>query len=205
MSRVVITDIEAPEEATSARVNSTVTSWNAALAAGALGAANFRQEGIDRRSLSAAGHAVFEVATPPVYSHLASLSVTSAVYAVVPLNAGATPMMTADITPSSGSDVMVRASTVFVGDSTSAVNDTLVDLVIERSTDAGATWATMATCSRHRFQIGSPSVVHLNAPVMLMGHQTGAGTPVRFRLSYKAAPGTIVFENGVIFAEVYAR
>jgi hypothetical protein len=205
MSRVEITNLQAPDEATTAAVNATLTSWNDALDVGVLGADNFRQEGLDRRSLSSAQHAIFETAAF-TSSGAASASVTSSPgYSAVALNGGATNLETADITPSVNCVIVVRASTQAISDSTAFANQTLLDLRIEVSTDAGVSWAaTVASDQSFQIKVAAP-IVRLNAVATLMAKEIGAGITRRYRLAFRATPGNVVFKNGTIFAEVYAR
>lgn len=208
MSRVAITDLVTGNVALSAAVNATLASWVAALALAALGANNVRPEGIDRRTLSGAARAVYSAgqgATPFYASGTSSGAVTNAAPPYIVVNCGGA-VQTGDTAPAVGDLLTIRAATHFTSESTSAVNQTLVDLVIEWSTDSGATWNTQAG-TRQRFQAravpGSPA--HITGTALLIASFPSAGVTSRYRLSFIATPGNVTFYNASIYVEDYAK
>ena len=213
MSRVAITDLVTGNVALSAAVNATLASWVAALALAALGANNVRPEGIDRRTLSGAARAVYSAgqgATPFYASGPSSGAVTNAAPPYIVVNCGGA-VQTGDTAPAVGDLLTIRAATHFTSESTSAVNQTLVDLVIEWSIDSGATWNTQAG-TRQRFQVRAlppapapTSPAHITGTALLIASILSAGIPTRYRLSFIATPGNVTFYNASIYVEDYAK
>ena len=193
MSRVAVTELPAGTPATTTDVNATISSWNAALAAGALESDNVRLEGIDRRSLSSAGHAVmglFDQATA------ASLGlVTSAVDVAL--------VTSSNLTPSPGGSIIVRASTFYFGEDQYSVNPTTVTLSIQSSTDGGTVWSTITatTLIRNNKAIDFTRVTGNYYAF----YRQSTPAQIRYRLVYTVTPGSVAFSGSVLVVEQLAR
>lgn len=219
MSRVVITDLVPGEEATSAGVNATITSWNDAAGSGDLGTDNVRDEGIDRRTLSAAAQAI--QAPPATFLNCLCTStgssglVNSAAYAVIPVvtttgvNLQIGPMT--DIVGSGHERVMVRASFWL-----SADPNLLVECIIQSSPDAAA-WTSYDE-SYQAFMVDRTSGVLTPPPCNCVGSYTGfvvttpAGSRVYWRVAYRTTAGgagppgvNVTFNYAILCIEEYAK
>lgn len=225
MSTLTITDLPAGTAATSANVNATMTSWNTATAAGQIGAANVRPEGIDRRTMSATAHVVAttEIGTNDVnqISTVGAFTHSTGVYAVVPIGQAAAPYLgtlrTNTMTVAATSQVIVHASTYFVtSPEPTGTPSVLVTLALQRSADGGATWATI-TGTERAYQMRESTISDRDAagnrlPAIaqsctwaLADNQTGSLT---YRVVYKTANDStaggsdVNFQEGSIFVEV---
>ena len=209
MSRVTITDLVPGTEATSTDVNATINSWNTAAAAGAIGANNFRQEGIDRRSLSFEEQAI-QSDQPGPYADLyyensgSSGAVTGAAYAVITL-AGA-DMIVGNATGASsitGAKKVIRASVTFLADVS-----TLVECVIQTASTAAGPWTTQSNTYQAFETI--EIILASSAPLCASTYTSCVSeTPAdgnRFaRVAFKASPGNVTFEYGTLYIEEYAH
>ena len=219
MSTVTVTDLDPGVDAASADVNATMTSWNSATAAGQIAADNVRMEGIARLTFSNAGQVIATDENPAlVASATASGLVRSAAYAVVPLNAAATPLQTASITIGAVSRiVLVHASVYFIcASQIAAAPRLLVDLILQYSTDGGGAWTSM-TGSEQSFQTrqtgnlannGGATQIPALARCATWGYYFVAPATAIYRVAYKTtndagAGGVDVnFQNGSIFVEI---
>lgn len=207
MSRVVITDLVPGEAATSTDVNATITSWNNAAGAGDLGAANVRQEGIDRRTLSYSAQAIQSAAAGAFadvlyQSNGSSGAVTNAgPYAVISL--GGVAMMVGDDTAPTVSTIqkVVRASVTF-----NAANSCLVDCTLQLSATNAGPW-TSASSSRQKFLI----VAGVTAAASCVGtytvtlEESATITNQWWRVAYMATPGNVTFQYGTLYIETYSK
>lgn len=214
MSRVVITDILPGTEATSDSVNTTITSWNNAGAAGAIGENNFREEGIDRRSLSAAAQAI---QAPPAafgncYASGASSSglVSAAAYDVINVGTDLKIGPMTDLSTSGTEKVMVRASVWFRAD-----YDLLLECIIQSSQDA-ITWVDYDESYQSFMIDGSgapaPPTAYCVGCYTSFVQTQPAGSRVYWRAAYQVTPGgggspgtNVVFQYGTIYIEEYAK
>lgn len=207
MSRVVITDLVPGTEATSTDVNATISSWNTAGAAGAIGANNVRDEGIDRRSLSYAAQAI--QAPPAAYNNCitkddgSSGLVTSVAYAVI--NVG-TDLRIGPMTYSAGTHdehVVVRGSVWFT-----AQMDTLLECILQSSQDA-VTWIDISEtyqafkapnyiAANYWNCVGVYTTVYATLPSQIANR-------LYWRLAFRTTTNAVTFKNGTIFVEEYAR
>jgi hypothetical protein len=89
MSRVTQTELFEGDIATAADFNATLASWNAATAAGQINGANFREEGLDRRSFLR-GAVSTDIATPIVRFSTTAIPVGAA-FTVLPSEIGPFP------------------------------------------------------------------------------------------------------------------
>lgn len=214
MSRVTITDLVPGTEATSANVNATLTSWNTAAAAGAIGENNFREEGIDRRSLSAAAQAI---QYPPAAfgncfaeGDTSSGPLSAAAYDVINVGTDLKIGPMTDVSTTANEKVMVRVSVWFAADC-----DLLLECIIQSSADA-VTWTDYDE-SYQAFMIDQSSV---DPPptARCVGCYTSfvqthpSGQRVYWRAAYQVTPGgggspgtSVEFQYGTIYIEEYAR
>ena len=210
MSRVVVTDLVPGTEATSADVNATITSWNAAAGAGDIGPNNVRQEGIDRRTLALGGQAI--QAPPADFAACFESGSTATVNAITAtwgiVDVGATlyigPMT--DLSSSSSETVVVRASVWFAGPALDGATDpALYEFIIQSSVDA-ATWVDYDE-SYQPFQVTAfatgvqPRCVGVYTSLVAT---TPAGSRVYWRVAYKAS-AAVECDGGTIYIEEYAR
>lgn len=196
MSRVVVTDLVPGDEATSTDVNATISSWNTALAAGALGTANFRLEGLDRRTLSAANHAIMGFVQQ--YTAGTTGMVNSAAYVAL--------CTSANLNPTAGGSIITRASVYYVGEDAYATNATVVTLAIQRSTDAGATWTTLNETEMIRSNKNVISARVTGNYYAFFEQAANAGlVQVMYRVAYKVTPGRASFINTTLVIEQLAR
>lgn len=208
MSRVAITDLVPGTEATTTDVNATLTSWNTAVGAAALGANNFRQEGIDRKSLD--DNVVFERKTQFAESGTpTSTNVATAAYAKLRVNAQ--DVQTVALT-STGTDsvVKVRATVFFQSDKDvpTVAADFFVGFRLRMSTDNGVTWSILVDTEQFigmKYVNASYDVKILGQATMLYQITTTAGTSYRFRVEYVSANSDIFVYNAVVYAEIVAR
>lgn len=219
MSVVTVTDLVPGTEATSAGPNATINSFNAATAAGQIGAANIRTEGVDRWVMNPAGNVV-EMDTESAEYTTASASnlINSVAYAVVPLAGGASPMITAaGVTcPNSPARPIVHASVVVRNVTTLfAATYPTVWLRIERSTDGGGTWAAVTGTERqYKMRVtGILCSVNLTTDIPAIYRTAtwvvydagGIGNTSLWRVVYRTANGSFTFENGHISPQVILR
>ena len=193
MSRVTVTELPPGTAATSASINDTITSWNNALAAGALGTNNVRLEGLDRRTLSASNKAIagfYEQTTAG-----ATGLVTSAAFVAL--------VTSSDFTPTTGGDLIVRAVTFYSGEDEYATNNTVVTLRIERSTDGGGTWAAAPNTTLVRKNKNVDDARVTGNYYMFYSESTKAR--IRYRLVYTVTPGSVGFLNSALIVEQLAR
>ena len=204
MSRVAITDLVPGEEATSADVNATIASWNAAAGAGDIGPNNVRQEGIDRRTLSQSGQAI--QAPPSLYANQVYSSATtttgntSVAYTWVPLAANMQIGPMTDLSSSSSETVVVRASVWL-----SAAQGATVEMIIQSSTDA-VTWVSYDE-SYQAFvaQIYGVDIWRCTATYTSVVATTPSGSRVYWRVGYRTTAGSTTFGFGTLYIEEYAR
>lgn len=166
MSTVTVTDLPAGTAVVAADVNATLSSWNAATAAGQIGATNIRVEGIDRRTMAVAGNLV-EKSTASASYFVDSDSLASAVtgaWTEVQLNGGLSNMRTqAAITAPATARLILHVSlNVRKNSRTTVANTPRVLLRLERSTDNGATWSKITGTTR-AFQMRDLSVTGFGA------------------------------------------
>lgn len=216
MSTVAITDLEPGTQPTSTAVNATITSWNTATAAGAIGADNVRVEGVDRRTMSAAGHVVAteEIGSNTIVSSaLTSGAVTNTSGSYVVVTCGATNLETNDMTIASTSKVIIHASVFASGDRKVGAPTGLIQLAIQRSSDGGATWSTLTgTEQNFRYRVqpalylvdpgGANFVPGIKASVTWGVANTVTTGTWRYRVGYQTAAASAEFLNGVIFPEI---
>jgi len=214
MSRVTITDLVPGEEATSADVNATITSWNNAAGAGDIGPNNVRQEGIDRRTLSLGGQAI--QAPPADFSDCIESGSTATPNAVAAawtiVDVGPTlyigPMT--DLSSSSSETVVVRASLWFQGAALDGAGDpALYEFILQSSANA-STWADYDE-SYQAFQVtdwvhlaGTDSVSYCVGVYTAIVATTPAGSRVYWRVAYRATQ-TVTCDSGTLYIEEYAR
>jgi hypothetical protein len=219
MSTVTVTDLVPGTEATSTGPNATITSFNAATAAGQIGATNIRTEGVDRWVLNPATNVV-EMDTESAEFSVAAASnlINSVAYAVVPLAGGASPMVTAAgvVVPSAPAAPIVHASVV-VYNVTALFAGTYPEvwLRIERSTDGGGVWAPVTGTERHyKMRLtGILCSVNLTTDipaiyrtVMWVVYDAGGiGNTTLWRVVYRTLNGSFTFENGHISPQVLLR
>ena len=217
MSTVTVTDLIPGNAALSADVNATITSWNSATAAGQINALNMAMEGSDRRTFSASEHVIFtnEVGTnAPNQSAVSSGAVhnTSGSYIVVTCGGA---MQTNDVTVDSGHRVIVHA-TVFVVCSraaTGTANYQGVQLVIQRSTDAGVSWSDVTgTTRRVKMRDVGAIAAQVLCPAYIPGVRHSvtwtvhgvhtSNVPVRWRIAFQTdTADNFTFENAGIWLE----
>ena len=217
MSTVTVTDLPAGTAVVAADVNATLSSWNAATAAGQIGTTNVAVEGIDRRTMNVAGNLVEKDTSSAAYFQ-ASDSLASAVtgaWTEVQLLGGASNMRTqAAITAPSTARLLLHVSLDVRKASTVAVaNMPRVLFRLERSTDNGATWSKVTATTRS-FRMrdtgttSDPSASALTAPGVrqsvawsLYVATTNAAT--LYRVVYDTVnPGAgFIFYNGTISPE----
>lgn len=220
MSTVTVTDLQPGDSTTSTNVNATISSWNSATAAGQIAAPNVRIEGIDRRTLSAAGHVVCTNEAPAmVGSATNSGLVHSAVNAVVPLNGGVTPLQTPAITLASiVRIVLLHASVSFTcAPQVTGKPRLLVSLYLEVSTNGGAAWTPIAGTHQEFMTRETGNLSDLAAVPNLVPGLARCATwgitvpPVNgalYRVAYSTLNDTtaggvdVIFQTGVIFTEV---
>jgi len=217
MSRVVVTDLVPGEDATSADANATVNSWNAAGAAGSIGAANVRQEGIDRRTLSAAAQVI--QAPPAAFADCAiagstsSGALTSAVYALIVVGSNLQLGPMTDLTATGSEKVMVRVSVWFTADP-----NLLVECILQSSADA-VTWTDYSE-SYQAFMVDRTNATPGDRPpsANCVGSYTAtvavapSASRVYWRAAYRVTPGgggapgvNVYFQYGVLSVEEYAK
>lgn len=212
MSRVVVTDLVPGTAATSTAVNATITSWNDAAGAADLGAANVRQEGIDRRTLSSAAQAV--QAAPATFPNCIASGSTLTAYAITAattvVNVGTNlqlgPMT--DLSASSSEMVVVRASvwlTAAIETAPLSGVPALTELLIQSSADAAA-WVSHNS-TYQSFRLSFP---YANVTPNCVATYTAAvavapdASRVYWRLAFQSS-GPVSFDNGLIYVEEYAR
>jgi hypothetical protein len=214
MSHVAITDLIPGEEATSADVNATIASWNAAAGAGDIGPNNVRQEGLDRRTLSLGGQAI--QAPPAAFVNCIESGATATVNAVAAawaiVDVGPTlyigPMT--DLSSTSSETVVVRASLWFQGAALDAALDpALYEFILQSSADASA-WVDYDE-SYQAFQVtdwvslaGTDSVSYCVGVYTAVVATTPAGSRVYWRVAYRATQ-TVTCDSGTLYIEEYAR
>ncbi len=193
MSTVTITNLPPGTAATSTAVNASLTSWNSGTAAGQIGAANIRMEGVDRRTMSAANHVVetTEVANNTIIvSTAASGAVRSTAPAITVVTCGIA-MTTATMTINIDHIPYIHASiSVLSASLAAAMPRLLVEVFLQVSIDAGATW-TELTGTRRYFQprdtnvnlTGGNPILGICGSVSWMTKVTG-GAARSFRIAF---------------------
>lgn len=199
MSRVVQTELFDGDTASAADFNATLTSWNAATAAGQIGANNFREEGLDRgvfavnsvkSSGSVAGFRRFTdnniFVAPPGFTTLAPGSVIG-------------PFQEDELY-----NVLVHYSVMVRTDSG------LVGVRLARSANAGGPWAAVANTYRvvSTRSVATPySVARVDRSITVSKLVTGvaANTPVYFALQIQSTSGVNTLVQGTLFGEVFYR
>jgi hypothetical protein len=191
----------------SADVNATLASWNTNAAAGMIGAANVRMEGIDRRTMSAEAQVVYTDASGTytrVVGPTAPLTNVTGVYAVVP-----GPLETDDLTFSVNTQVIVHATLYLEGPTNGT--DQQVSLKVQVSADGGGVWTDIPG-TRQRFRLRNTSA--LSSP-SYPGIATSAswsvytavpsGATRMYRIGYITANVLVPFEvlSGTIFTETF--
>lgn len=217
MSTVTVTPLLTGASATSADVNATATSWNSATAAGQIGSSNVRMEGIDRRSMNAAGNVVVADTEAAEYTQTTnSLAVTSAAFVVIPLSGGLSNMQTpAAIGPYGVSARwIIYASTYFF---TQPIALTVllpyVAVRLELSDDGGGTWTAIAGSTRE-FQMRAtnalcnpalatpPDVPGISGQIVWAQSFVPTNAAQLFRATYMTTNTTVTFADGSISLEV---
>jgi len=193
MSRVTVTELPPGDPATSTSINDTITSWNTALAAGAIGTNNVRLEGLDRRTFGASTHAILGFYSQATAGNTGM--VTAAAYTALATSA--------DFTPTAGGDIIVRGSTFCVGQDDYATTQTVVTVALQRSTDGGATWATLpnTVCVRRCKTVNSARVTGNTYTF----YKESTPVRVRYRLAYIVTPGNAEFRATTLVVEQLAR
>lgn len=212
MSRIEVTDLVPGESATSADVNSSLTSWNTGTAAGSIDETNVRMEGIDRRTMSAAEHVVYTTASgvnTRVIGPSGGVNNNSGSYAEVP-----GPLTTSDLTFDVNAQIIVHA-TLYMEGATNTTG-TIVSLIMQSSSNGGGAWSDMVG-TRQRFSTGN-TASGLNgftdAAVPYPGIATSASWSVyftvaagqtgMFRIAYQTSDlENINFLSGTIFTETF--
>jgi hypothetical protein len=229
MSTIVVTDILPGTTADIADVNTTIASVNAATAAGSIGGDNVAVEGLDRRTMSSAGHVVYtqaagtntvnQTGTASAFVH------STGVYVIVPIGAGGVyggELTTIDMTPSLTTRMLLTATLAFHSlwglAGTARVRLTMA---LQISTNSGGAWTTIVGTTR-RFQmretgaLADPWVDALAHVVPALANcctwtvSAAPAATVRYRVVYQTADDTtaggsdIVFDNGAIFVEPLA-
>lgn len=216
MSTIAVKDLVPGTSATSADVNSTLTSINTACAALALGSDNVRVEGIDRRTMARINHVVETGSTVGKVSVAAYGPVQNLTGTPVALQDGAgNPMQTtADVTVASPGEVNIHASVmVECVASNAAAPFPMVIMVLQRSVDAGATWVTL-TGSRRRFRMRNVTTAFngsLNGIPGVSDSVSWASNDVAllatsWRIAFETVSATgFTFLNSEIFPVILAR
>ena len=216
MSTVKVTELPEGKPATSADVNETLESFNAATAPGALSSSNFRPEGIDRHSMSKTANVVeantsavdFEEDAPsdPVWN-------TSGDYEGISLNHGAAYMITGATTFSLSTQLLIHAS-IRVEREPMAVTADLpsVRLALQQSTDGGGTWAEITGTERRLRMRNTGDLCEVGGPLVIPGiDQTVSwslyvgtvGDETLYRLGYQTGHvgQAFTFSQGIITLE----
>jgi hypothetical protein len=208
MSRVEVTDLVPGELALSADVNATLASWNTNAAAGMIGAANVRMEGIDRRTMSADAHVVYTVASGTYTEAIlptGPLTNITGIYAVVPL------LITDSLSFSVNTQIIVHA-TLYFESAASAVSQQ-VAFKMQFSVDGGGTWTDIPG-TRQRFSLRDTQPLAdpltpfpgIATSASWSVYTAAAATQVvLFRIGYLTANAVIPFEvlSGTIFTETF--
>lgn len=208
MSRVAITDLVTGDVAESADVNATMTSWTSALGTGAVGANNFRPEGLDRRTLSAANAAIYSAGkgAAPYFSSSSSSGAVASVGAWTVISLGGTAMQVGPTAPGDAGDaIVVTASVQMDGD-----NNTLVAVTLQEADEPPAGWSNVGTALYFRTKRNNPTYTPQTIAYPLL-HYLSKGVSARnYRLAFQTANGggasnTVTFNNGTIYVEDFAK
>lgn len=208
MSRVEVTNLIPGELALSADVNATLASWNTNAAAGMIGAANVRMEGIDRRTMSADAHVVYTVASG-TYTALTlaagPLTNITGIYAVVP------SLITDSLSFSVNTQIIVHA-TLYMESAVNAVGQQ-VSFKMQFSVNGGGTWTDIPG-TRQRFSLRNTQPLAdpatpfpgIATSVSWSVYTAAAATQVvLYRIAYITANAVIPFDvlSGTIFTETF--
>ena len=217
MSVVTVTDLIPGENAASADFNATVQSFNTATAAGALGGTNFVMEGLDRRPFPNTGGLVEQGTSATYAEDVGSGSVSSAAYAVIPLDGGANPMvMPVAITAPASAMLILHASVrVSCGAIPTTANLPRVWCRLEQSTDGGATY-TALTGSERSLRMrdvgvglcsagGANAIPGINQTLSWAQYVATSNVATLYRVTYRTVNGSFDFNDGVITPEVILR
>lgn len=221
MSTVTVTPLVEGVVAASADVNATLTSFNDATAAGQLGATNVRQEGIDRRTMSAAGHVV----QTQDYGNNTTVATAFAGPTAPSPGAYATVVQTADVTVTLPTKLLIHASCGFHSDPQDTGDPVLLlEFRLEYSDDSGGTWTAMDGTYRPYEMRDVGAYCHVagagpeypginNSMTWCWREALPTGAPRRYRIAYKSTNSTDIvgpppgaaftIDNGVISIEPF--
>lgn len=201
MSRVTITDLVVGSTAASADVNATLASWNTALGAAAIGANNVRPEGLDRRSLSAGIAAVYSGnrGTDLLFDSSGTSGAVSSVGVWTGISLGGVPVRVGPTSASYQGAFLLTGAIQLDG-----ANGTLIALTIQQSTDL-VSWTNVSISHQYRVKAGI-----VNAPrcigYYLQHYLETAQVAYYYRIAFQTSGlGTVIFNNGTLYAENFAK
>lgn len=197
MSTVAITELTPGTTASSSQMNANVSAWNAAGAAGVIDQANFREEGLDGRSVldrivevSRGGSAPFESSTAsPGYG--AGLN---------PVVMGGNPVRIGPLNILATDRVLIRCRAFITAPQ--VVGGPQTKMVLQNATNPAGPWTTVVT-TRGRFNITGAAmrrVYHVTHK-----HADGANATWYYRLVVEDSPGSAVtVQNAVLHPQSIA-
>jgi len=215
MSRVTVTDLPAGTAVVAADVNATLSSWNAATAAGQIAETNVAVEGIDGRSVSNTTNVVEQnVKASDRFVTAVSTPIANATGSpvVILMNAGATPMQSqVAITASASANLMIHATIHAEADAIPAAALPRVWCCLLKSTDNGATWSTilnsgrkyeMRNCGTLSDPAGVNVIPGINHTFAWSMHVTTAGVSTLYAIGFESQNTTVNFDSGVLMHEL---